>query len=103
MNMLKNNIIAQILLHKIGRTKNEPHKRVNVQAYTNGEDYDIAEIYHTEYNSFVEFVIHRYFQDCRVTKTDSKDGKTEWFLAPLEVIKEGINKIRMAMYYIHND
>jgi len=38
-----------------------------------------------------------------VTKTDSKDGKTEWFLASLEVIKEGIDKIRKAMYYIHND
>ena len=101
--MAENGIISTILLHKIGRTKNEPKKRVKVQSYTNGEEYDIAETYHTQYNSFVEFVIHRYFQDCRVTKTDSKDGKTEWFLAPFEVIKEGIEKIRKAMYYIHKD
>jgi len=38
-----------------------------------------------------------------VTKTDSKDGKTEWFLSTFEEIKKGIEKIRKAMFYIHGD
>jgi len=34
---------------------------------------------------------------------DSIDGKTEWFLAPLDDIVTGINKIRKALYYMYGD
>jgi hypothetical protein len=38
-----------------------------------------------------------------VIKTDSKDGKTEWFLVAIDEIKEAIECIRKAMHYIHKD
>ena len=72
--------LQQIMLFKVGRTIKTPQSRVGHQAVANGESYTIRETFKTKFNKFVEYAVHRMFQDQRVVKTDSCDGKTEWFL-----------------------
>ncbi len=38
-----------------------------------------------------------------MTKTDSKNVKTIWFLVAIDEIKEAIECIRKAMFYFYND
>jgi hypothetical protein len=38
-----------------------------------------------------------------VTKADSVDGKTEWFLVGMDELKAGMEKLRKALFYIYND
>jgi len=46
-------------------------------------------------------VAHRYFRTQRVTKGDSKDGKTEWFIVGESEVLAGMQKIVKAMHYIY--
>mmetsp|Transcript_12916 Transcript_12916/g.17381 ORF Transcript_12916/g.17381 Transcript_12916/m.17381 type:complete len:108 (+) Transcript_12916:1150-1473(+) len=73
-------VIDHILLHKIGMTCKEPQTRVNQQSRANGEEYHILAWFKSSFHKYFEYACHRYFQDCRVVKCDSKDGGTEWFL-----------------------
>ena len=43
------------------------------------------------------------FAENRVVKTDSLDGRTEWFLIDKESLMQGIDKLRQAMKLIYKD
>ena len=95
--------ISHILLHKIGMTYKEPEVRVNQQRRANKEQYHILAHFRSSYHKYFEYACHRYFQDRRVVKCDSKDGGTEWFMADPTQLLPGIQKIRKALYYMYND
>ena len=57
------NKIGEILLYKVGRTIKNPESRVGQQALTNGESYTIVQSFKTNYYKFVEYAVHRMFQD----------------------------------------
>ena len=59
--------------------------------------------YKSKLYKYFEYIAHRYFQQYRVTKGDSIDGKTEWFLVGTKQLMEGILKLRQGLYYIHSD
>jgi hypothetical protein len=59
--------------------------------------------FRTSYHKYFEYACHRYFQERRVVKADSKDGGTEWFLVEPSQLLPGIQKIRKALYYMFND
>lgn len=48
-------------------------------------------------------IAHRFFHQNRVTKTDSKDGKTEWFLLGTPELESGLIKLSKALHYIYKD
>ena len=64
----------------MGRTYKEPEQRVNQQRKANNEQYHIMAYFRTSFHKYFEYACHRYFQDRRVVKCDSKDGGTEWFM-----------------------
>ena len=90
-------------MHKVGCTKNKPKDRVKDQEVANKESYVIVEQYHSKFYKFLEYLAHQLFESRRVEKTDSKDGKTEWFLIDIEELRKGMQKICMALYHMHND
>lgn len=95
--------ISHILLHKIGMTYKEPKLRVKQQSDANKEAYHILAYFRTSFHKYLEYACHRYFQDRRVVKCDSKDGGTEWFMVEPTQLLPGIQKIRKALYYMYND
>ncbi len=75
----------------MGRTKNLPDKRVLTQERANKEgQYKIITTYASKYSIYLEFMIHLYFDSQRVVRPELKDGKTEWFLATIEELKDVI-------------
>ena len=100
---LQEGSIDHILLHKIGMTCKEPAQRVGQQSRANNEEYRILAWFKTSYHKYFEYACHRYFQDCRVVKCDSKDGGTEWFLIEPSKLLGAVQKIRKALYYMFND
>jgi len=88
---------SHILLYKVGRTKNLPHKRVQMQADKNKEIYKIRETFGSLYCMYLEFMIHLYFDKQRVVRPDLKDGKTEWFLVCFEQLRDAITKIKLFL------
>ena len=48
-------------------------------------------------------IAHRYWRGQRVTKADSKDGKTEWFVVSEDEVLEGMNKLIKALHFIYDD
>ena len=57
----------------------------------------------TSFHKYFEYACHRMYQDRRVVKMDSEDGKTEWFLVEQTQLLHGIDKIRKALYYMYDD
>lgn len=86
--------IEEIILYKVGRTVKKPSERVGNQENANGEKYFILESFKSKFHKFVEYALHWLFQDQRVVKTDSVDGKTEWFLIDKPSLMVGVNKVR---------
>ena len=72
--------ITHILLHKIGMTCKDPKIRIKQQRDKNNEDYHVLAYFRTSFHKYMEYACHRYFQERRVVKCDSRDGGTEWFL-----------------------
>lgn len=99
----KDGKISHVILFKIGRTKHEPKSRVKHQSNANGEKYDILFTSQSKYHCYMEYSIHRLFQNYRVVRPELKDGKTEWFMAPLDKLTKGIDKIKQAMFYLFED
>jgi hypothetical protein len=92
------------LLHKIGLTSlKEPLTRVRQQEKANNEKYSVLKLYKTRYFKYLEMIAHRYFKETRVTKEDSNDGKTEWFLVTERELIESMDKMAKALHYMHND
>ena len=100
---LEDGEIKGILLHKIGSTKKSAESRVGQQQKTNKEPYVVVAAYKSKLYKYFEYIAHRYFQQFRVTKGDSIDGKTEWFLVDTQSLMEGMLKLRKGLYYIHSD
>lgn len=57
----------------------------------------------SKFHKFVEYALHWMFADNRVVKTDSVDGRTEWFLIDRASLLDGIRKVRKAMTALHKD
>ena len=92
------------MLFKMGLTKQSPpEKRINQQQAKNSEKYTVVKIIKTRFHKYFEYMCHRLFQDQRVVKEDSKDGKTEWFLQTKENLMAGIDKVRQGMHYVYKD
>ena len=101
-----NGEITHILLHKVGLTNgvvSTTKGRVSTQIKNNRENYHILAYYRTSFHKYFEYACHRMYQDRRVVKMDSADGKTEWFLCHSNQLLAGILKIRKALYYLYGD
>lgn len=94
---LRDKKLSHIILYKVGKTINLPAKRVGMQQSKNGEVYKIRETFASNYNSYLEFMVHLYFDRCRVVRPDLKDGKTEWFMATFQELRDVIIKIKLYM------
>jgi len=82
---------------------NAKRGRVANQSKKNNEQYHVLDYFKTSFHKYFEYACHRMYQDRRVVKMDSEDGKTEWFLVDSEQLLHGINKIRKALYYMYDD
>eukprot|EP00347_Sterkiella_histriomuscorum_P006846 403351210 len=89
--------LSHLILYKVGKTINLPSKRVGMQQSKNGEAYKIRETFSSKFNSYLEFMTHLYFDQCRVVRPDLKDGKTEWFMATYSELRDVISKIKLFM------
>ena len=95
--------ITDVILFKVGRTVKTPQSRVGQQEISNGESYHVVLSFKSKFHKFVEYAIHWMFAENRVVKTDSLDGRTEWFLIDKESLMQGIDKLRQAMKLIYKD
>jgi len=82
--------VPQVLLFKVGRTKNLPEARKAASERANRCRYTLDFVQHTSYHKYLENAVHEMLKQTRVVNPDLKDGKTEWFLCPLERIQKSI-------------
>jgi T5orf172 domain len=84
-----------VLLHKIGRTSQSPLLRVKAQQSRNKEgNYCIKYSFHTQFMIFFEFLLHIYFHDSRIVRSNIKDGKTEWFLVSIAEVEDVVHSVQ---------
>lgn len=78
---------------KIGRTKNEPERRIKDTAKWNSETYTKILDFYSKYHCFMEWILHNMFQNARIIRKGIDDGKTEWFLLTEREVRDGAWKI----------
>ena len=93
-NLVKSGELPEVLLFKIGRTKNRPEHRVQASERANKEAYELRIKQKTKFHKYLENAIHELLKEFRVVKPDLKDGKTEWFLCPFNKIQKAVNKVQ---------
>ena len=78
-------------------------KRISRTAQTNNETYITAYTESSNYYKHFEHIVHEYFRDQRIVRTNIKDGRTEWFYANLKDVISIIKKAKVYLNQVHND
>ena len=92
----------KVMPFKIGRSVNCP-KRISHSEKENKETYSVAITEPSQYYKHFEAIIHDYFKDERIIRTEIKDGKTEWFYKKFSDIEQIIKKCKIYLKVVHKD